>query len=291
MAGADAAALLEPDASGTGLRTTASVGVDLVGEMVQFTQSAPSVKVFGSHEPFFSGDVAADRSSRRSVSRGRGLVSVYWVPIVQGDDAVGVITIGWNRKVPAPPERLERLMSLIAAEAGVAIERAALLDRLERMAHTDDLTGLINRRAWDLELEREVGRARRNDDPLAVAMLDLDRFKAYNDENGHQAGDALLKEAAVAWRTVLRATDVLARYGGEEFALVLPRCDLEDALVLLARLRKSTPQEQTVSAGIAQWEPGEDPVALVARADAALYDAKNSGRNRVIVADPTESIA
>ena len=140
-----------------------------------------------------------------------------------------MITIGWNSKVPAPTQRLERLMSLIAAEAGVAIERAALLDRLERMAHTDDLTGLINRRAWDLELEREVGRARRNDNPLAVAMLDLDRFKAYNDRHGHQAGDRVLREAASAWRTVLRDTDLLARYGGEEFAVALPGCDLEQA--------------------------------------------------------------
>jgi diguanylate cyclase (GGDEF)-like protein/PAS domain S-box-containing protein len=284
MAGADAAALLEPDASGTGLRTTASVGVDLVGEMVQFTQSAPSVKVFGSHEPFFSGDVAADRSSRRSVSRGRELVSVYWVPIVQGDDAVGVITIGWNRKVPAPPERLERLMSLIAAEAGVAIERAALLDRLERMAHTDDLTGLINRRAWDLELEREVGRARRNDDPLAVAMLDLDRFKAYNDRHGHQAGDRVLREAASAWRAVLRDTDLLARYGGEEFAVALPGCDLERAGHLVNRLREVTPAGPSCSAGLAAWDGVESADELLGRADDALYEAKQTGRDRVVIA-------
>jgi diguanylate cyclase (GGDEF)-like protein len=120
-------------------------------------------------------------------------------------------------------------------------------------------------------------------------MLDLDRFKAFNDAHGHQAGDRLLKSAAGNWRGSLRATDVLARYGGEEFAVVLPRCDIEDALALLGRLRKETPQEQTVSAGIAQWEPGEAAEALVARADSALYDAKNSGRNRVIVASPSES--
>jgi diguanylate cyclase (GGDEF)-like protein len=120
-------------------------------------------------------------------------------------------------------------------------------------------------------------------------MLDLDRFKAFNDTHGHQAGDRLLKAAAGAWRGSLRATDVLARYGGEEFSVVLPRCDMEDALALLARLRRATPEEQTVSAGIAQWEPGEAAEALVARADAALYEAKNAGRNRVIVASASES--
>jgi diguanylate cyclase (GGDEF)-like protein len=119
-------------------------------------------------------------------------------------------------------------------------------------------------------------------------MLDLDHFKAYNDEHGHQAGDRLLKAAAGAWRGSLRATDVLARYGGEEFVVVLPRCDLEDALVLIARLRKATPDDQTVSAGVALWDGEEAPESLVARADEALYEAKNAGRNQVIVATPSE---
>ncbi len=284
IAGADAAVLLEPDPSGTGLRTTASVGIDLVGEMVQFTETAASVRVFGSHEPFFADDVTADRAVRRSFFDGLDLVSVYWVPVVQENDAVGVITIGWNRKVPEPTERLERLMLLIAAEAGVAIERAALLDRLERMAHTDDLTGLINRRAWDLELEREVGRARRNEEPFAVAMLDLDRFKAYNDRHGHQAGDRVLREAASAWRAVLRDTDLLARYGGEEFAVALPGCDLEQAGELVNRLREVTPAGQSCSAGLAAWDGVESADDLVGRADDALYEAKQAGRDRTVVA-------
>ena len=97
----------------------------------------------------------------------------------QANEALGVIMIGWQQPVGAPSPRLERLMRLLAAEAAVAIERAALLDRLERMAHTDDLTGLGNRRAWDQAFEREIARARREDEPLAVAMLDLDHFKNY----------------------------------------------------------------------------------------------------------------
>ena len=94
------------------------------------------------------------------------------------------------------------MLTLLAAEAAVAIERADLLARLEAIARTDDLTGLANRRAWEELLPTELARAQRDDAPLCVAMLDLDHFKAYNDEHGHQAGDRLLKAAAGTWRRV-----------------------------------------------------------------------------------------
>ena len=251
---------------------------------------AAEVQAFTAGEPLFVDDTVDHPLVARELEE-RGVRSCLYQPVLRDGRSVGVLMVAWQRAAARLSPRLAGVLALLAAEAAVAIERADLLARLEAIARTDDLTGLANRRAWEELLPTELARASRDDDPLCVAMLDLDRFKAFNDEHGHQTGDRLLKSAAGAWRGSLRATDVLARYGGEEFALVLPRCDLEDALVLLARLRKSTPQEQTVSAGIAQWEPGEDPVALVARADAALYEAKNSGRNRVIVADPTESVA
>ncbi|HET6831864.1 MAG TPA: diguanylate cyclase [Solirubrobacterales bacterium] len=284
IAGADAAGLMEPDPSGTALETTASEGVEIVGDLVRFTETAGAVRAFGSREPYFTADVASDRSVRRAFFKSLGLVSVYWVPILQGEEALGVIMIGWKQSVEAPSARLERLMRLLAAEAAVAIERAALLDRLERMAHTDDLTGLVNRRAWDDALEREVARARRENEPLAVAMLDLDRFKEYNDRHGHQAGDRVLREAASAWRAVLRESDLLARYGGEEFTVALPGCDLQRAAELVNRLREVTPAEQSCSAGLACWDGGESADQLLGRADSALYDAKQSGRNRTVVA-------
>ena len=116
-------------------------------------------------------------------------------------------------------------MRMLAAETAMALERSDLLARLEESARTDDLTGLLNRRAWEEQLPREMARARRNQsDPLCVAMLDLDYFKNYNDERGHQAGDRLLKQSASAWVTELRASDTLARYGGEEFTVALPGC-------------------------------------------------------------------
>ena len=163
--------------------------------------------------------------------------------------------------------------------------------QLFESALRDGLTNTFNRRYFLDRLHGELRFAVRHDKPIALLFVDIDHFKKINDTYGHQAGDQVLAGVARTMMTTIRAEDVLARYGGEEFAVVLPRCDLEDALVLLARLRRSTPQEQTVSAGIAQWERGESAESLVARADAALYEAKNAGRNRVIVADPTESLA
>ena len=115
-------------------------------------------------------------------------------------------------------------------------------------------------------------------------MLDLDRFKDYNDERGHQAGDRLLKQVSGAWREMLRPSDMLARYGGEEFSLVLPNCPIEKGMEVVERLREYMVAGQTCSAGIAAWDGEEPPDALVRRADAALYEAKAAGRDRAIAA-------
>ena len=163
-------------------------------------------------------------------------------------------------------------------------EREELLARVEAMARTDELTGLANRRAWQEELQRELARGQRHEHAVCVALLDLDHFKAYNDQRGHPAGDALLREAAIAWRLQLRVTDVLARYGGEEFAALLPDCPPDEALKVIARVREATPEGQTCSAGIACWDGSESPDELIGRADAALYQAKRAGRNRAITA-------
>jgi diguanylate cyclase (GGDEF)-like protein len=152
------------------------------------------------------------------------------------------------------------------------------------VARTDDLTGLSNRRAWDEQLPRELARAKRDERPVCVAMVDLDRFKEYNDEHGHQAGDRLLKQIAAIWRDVLRPTDVLARYGGEEFIVLLPNCPLDRAIEVIERLRGIIPEAETCSAGVACWDRLEGAEALVNRADDALYRAKREGRDRVVSA-------
>jgi diguanylate cyclase (GGDEF)-like protein/PAS domain S-box-containing protein len=164
------------------------------------------------------------------------------------------------------------------------VQQAELLARAEETARVDALTALPNRRAWDEELERELARAKRTQQRLCVALLDLDRFKAFNDTNGHQAGDRMLRRAGSAWRLAVRASDFVARYGGEEFSVLLPDCPIEEALTVIERLREVTPEGQTVSAGVAEWNRYESAEALIDRADFALYRAKRGGRDRAMTA-------
>jgi diguanylate cyclase (GGDEF)-like protein/PAS domain S-box-containing protein len=242
VSGGQAAILWQPDPGGVGLRASAAAGADVEGILLPFV-GEPA----GAVRAFSTGD-----------------------PVV------------WQSPIEEISPRVARVMELLAAEATVAIERAGLLARLENMARTDDLTGLPNRRSWDEELPRELARGTRYSHPVCVAMLDLDRFKDYNDWLGHLAGDRLLKEAAGAWRGALRDTDRLARYGGEEFSVVLPDCALEDAGLLVERLRSVTPVGETCSAGVVEWDGEESPEGLVRRADAALYEAKRTGRDRTV---------
>ncbi len=155
----------------------------------------------------------------------------------------------------------------------------------------DPLTGLPNRRAFDEDLAREAARASRAGASLAVVMLDVDRFKAVNDCHGHAAGDAVLRAVAARAAGAVRAGDLLARVGGEEFAILLPGADLARAAEAAERIRAilaadpveagGTALAVTASLGCAALSPGEAPEALVARADARLYAAKEAGRNRV----------
>lgn len=164
-------------------------------------------------------------------------------------------------------------------------EKNRLFERVEAMARTDDLTGLLNRRAWGEELRREVERARRGGHSFAVALLDIDRFKEFNDRHGHPRGDDLLRQVGHSWRTSVRVVDTVARYGGEEFAVLLPDCPPGNAFEVVDRLRCVTPMGQTVSAGVAIWDGNEGIEMLLKRADVALYQAKHHGRDRVIIAN------
>jgi diguanylate cyclase (GGDEF)-like protein len=158
------------------------------------------------------------------------------------------------------------------------IQRQAL--QLAAIARTDGLTGVPNRRSWDMELPRGLSDARGDGRPVCVGLLDLDHFKSFNDTYGHPAGDALLKQAATAWRATLPVDAVLARYGGEEFAVLLRGHTWQQAYAALEVLRTVTPLQQSFSAGLVCWDGKEEPPALVARADEHLYEAKRAGRGR-----------
>ena len=171
----------------------------------------------------------------------------------------------------------------------VESERENLLTEVAALARSDALTGLPNRRGLDEQLPREMARARRTESELCLAIVDMDHFKAYNDSNGHLAGDALLRECAVAWDSQLRGADTIVRYGGEEFLVVLPDCPPEEAAEIVERLRAATPGEQTCSAGLACWDYAEIAEDLVDRADSALYRAKAAGRDQLVQAPRIES--
>jgi diguanylate cyclase (GGDEF)-like protein len=175
---------------------------------------------------------------------------------------------------------------VVARMAGLIRQVEQQAVQLETLAQHDPLTGVANRRAWDHTLPVEMDRARRAGTPLAIALLDLDHFKLFNDQYGHQAGDQLLKGATAAWQSLLRSTDLLARYGGEEFAVLLPTTTLGQAVETIDRLRAATPLAQSFSAGVALWHGDETSDQTVARADKALYQAKQAGRNQVLPADP-----
>jgi diguanylate cyclase (GGDEF)-like protein/PAS domain S-box-containing protein len=285
VAGAPVAALFEPGPGGRTLIPEACVGADLHGLELPLDGDAGATLAYTRAEEVFialgDGEAEADREfMRRAEAR-----AVLWHPVVRDRAAIGVLAIAWREEVAGISLRLSTMIDLLGAEAAVAIGRADLLGQLEHMARTDALTGLPNRRHWEQQLPRELSRAWRDQHPICVAMLDLDHFKAYNDRRGPQAGDGLLREAAVAWRTALRPYDILARYGGEEFSVILPGCDAADAVVLVERLRAFTPEGESCSAGIAEWNGDGQPDALVGRADAALYQAKRAGRDRVITAN------
>lgn len=181
-----------------------------------------------------------------------------------------------------------------------------MTDQLKELATTDGLTGLLNRRSFDQMLANELSRTGREQQPLTLLMIDVDRFKAYNDHYGHQAGDNCLRLVADSLKqAALRPGDSLARYGGEEFAAVLPNTDEDGAYVIAERLRKALrglglPHDGsekgvvTVSVGIASYSGAtfdRDETELIRRADQALYDAKAAGRDRVTGWRGTEDVA
>jgi diguanylate cyclase (GGDEF)-like protein/PAS domain S-box-containing protein len=241
-------------------------------------------------EPVWIGDYAADPGMLRArAARTAGLRSAICVPATREGEVVGIIEFFCaelrlrDRSVVGA---LTTVGGHIGELLGVLDARHALVRRLETLALTDQLTGLPNRRAWEDTVARELARAARDGLPVCVAVLDLDRFKRYNDDRGHLAGDGLLSQAAEAWRSELRGGDVLARYGGDEFAALIPGRALDTAVVVVERLRRAGPHPCTCSAGVAMWDGAETATDLFGRADAALYVAKQSGGNQLAAAGP-----
>ncbi len=211
--------------------------------------------------------------------------------LMDRDERMGVLRI----EEVAFPERLEeyrRLAAPISQVCGLAISNARLYQDLHRLATTDALTGLCNRRQFFELGSRELSRARRHKRPVAALMLDIDHFKNVNDRHGHQAGDKVLAEVARNLREEVRATDICGRYGGEEFAVLIPEVELEVARQAAERIRRSIEAlvipvsgaslRVTASLGVSVMEAEDLELdELLDRSDTALYRAKQAGRNRV----------
>lgn len=170
--------------------------------------------------------------------------------------------------------------ALVALTVVIAVTVGWLARRVDD-AETDGLTGLANRRGFDRALQEQLTTAAYDGRPLVVALLDLDHFKAVNDTGGHAEGDRLLRVTAQAWRAALSPGQVLARYSGDEFAVLLPGHTPHSAVSTAETLRGLLPAGRTCSVGIAARAPGDSLSLLVGRADAALYDAKRTGPNRI----------
>jgi diguanylate cyclase (GGDEF)-like protein len=182
---------------------------------------------------------------------------------------------------------------LVVFITGVALTRYQ--SRVEEMASTDKLTGLLNRQTLDALFQQAIALAKRTGAPLSVVLADIDRFKRINDRHGHLTGDAVLREVAATLKTSLRASDTVCRWGGEEFLVILKDCDIDAAMALAEKLRGAIADNRalsgmtaggaTASFGVAQLLEDESVEALVGRADRALYLSKQNGRNRVTPAE------
>jgi diguanylate cyclase (GGDEF)-like protein len=211
---------------------------------------------------------------------------------------LGVLNVESDEKTGLAENDVD-LLNTLAGSVAVAIDNARLHAEVKRMALTDVVSGLANRRAFDDFLETEIRRAKRYGDPLSLIILDLDSFKQYNDTWGHPAGDMRLREIADLLRVKVRDPDIVARYGGEEFAVILPNTSKEGAVVLAERLRIFAEEHApvrpedgapvsgyTISLGVATFPEDADTLdGLLVAADNAELNAKRLGKNRVCAAN------
>ena len=218
---------------------------------------------------------------------------------VKPQESVDELLVHANRSLVEMNQNYEgiirRLEALIAEKEALAIELKQANAKLGDLASTDSLTTLLNKRSFEEAFTRDLARAERQQQPISIVMLDLDRFKNINDTHGHQAGDDVLKQVGKRIKATLRTSDVAARYGGEEFIMILPQTNLNEARITAERVRVSIAREPidtcagklevTASLGAASRRGKalrEQGSALIANADAALYKAKRTGRNCVV---------
>jgi len=263
---------------------------------------SPSLVAVREKRPVTVSDIRTDETYGfwLKTARERGFTSFLAIPLIVQDRALGCMNLYRIERHDFAADEIQ-LLSTFASQAAVSIENARLFEETRQLAITDPLTGLANHRQFYDQLDREFRRAQRYQRPLTLLMLDLDRFKAFNDRHGHLAGDQALRETADVLRQNARSVDILARYGGEEFAIILPETDLLRAAAHAERIRSAVAghvfvsqetgleHQVTVSIGVATLSSTSQRIeALVHGADQALYRAKAAGRNRLELAASEE---
>lgn len=226
------------------------------------------------------------------LSPGLGIRSYLGVPVVFRDHVTGLVAL-YNSGARPFTEGDARVAELFANQVAIALDNSRRVEQMERQAVTDQLTNLYNRRAFADMAEKEVGRARRYQRPLALILFDIDHFKNVNDTHGHLVGDKVLKILTEKVTKTTRSTDFVCRYGGEEFIVLMPEAGRDEALAMAERLREMVsgitvvaPEgtlSLTISLGVAALKAGEVETleGLIDRADKAMYEAKAAGRNTV----------
>ena len=223
--------------------------------------------------------------------------SYVCIPIMAQGETMGLLHFQATETHPQLSESDLSLKNTFAGQIGLSIANIRLREALRSQSILDPLTGLFNRRYLEETLEREIRRAVRSSQSLGVMMLDLDHFKTFNDTYGHEAGDAVLREAGAFLRQCVRVEDIVCRFGGEEFIIILPSADANTTYARAERIRSKFHDLTvlyngksvglvTMSIGVAALpEHGESSKTLLDAADAALYRAKREGRDRVLVAE------
>ncbi|HEX5333586.1 MAG TPA: sensor domain-containing diguanylate cyclase [Cellulomonas sp.] len=282
VTGARFAVIFERSPDGELVATAGTPGLDLEQMRIDSrTETSATAEAWRRGTRIYLADAARDPRASARLTELTGAVAVLFEPVTRDGCRSAVLVVGFSRSRARVPEHALYMVELVAAEIAAALDRADLVALLAAQARTDALTGAANRRSWDEELDRELARARRTGEPLTIALVDMDRFKAYNDTYGHTAGDELLRGLVTALHGELRTGDIVARWGGEEFALALPACDLDHAAVIASRLLRVVPGAQTISIGLTQAGLEDSPRTLIGRADRALYAAKDRGRNQI----------
>ncbi len=239
--------------------------------------------VAATREMYYSPDVSKDPYYIPGVKEAKSEVCF---PLMIGDKLIGVLDVESPEVDGFTPDDI-KILSSLSAQIAIALDNARLYEEAKRLSLTDPLTGLPNRRSFEIMIENEIRRAERYRRLFAVLMMDFDNFKNYNDKFGHSAGDNILKRFSTLMKEAIRDVDFLGRYGGDEFIAVLPETDANFALVVAERIRKKIESENldppvTLSIGIAVFpKDSREKQKLIDLADQACYEAKEMGGNRV----------